>query len=199
MAELTAAGCDLVAAHLEIAGSVPRGSGLSSSAALEVALCLALLAVSGADVPRRLALAQICSRVENDWVGARTGLLDQLASLYGETDRALSIDFQSLEVAPVPLELDGYSLITVDSGQRHSNAGADGDAAPAGYNRRRAECARACELLEIDSLRRPRSRWPVVSLSHWRPGPGTCSPKTSACGRRWPRCRVGTWSAWESS
>jgi len=152
VAELTAAGCDLAAAHLEIAGSVPRGSGLSSSAALEVALCLALLAVSGADEPGRLALAQICSRVENDWVGARTGLLDQLASLCGETDCALSVDFQSLDVTPVPLELDGYSLITLDSGQRHSNAD-DGSAAPAGYNRRRAECARACELLEIDSLR----------------------------------------------
>ncbi len=97
-AELQAAGAELVGAQLEIRGSVPRGSGLSSSAALEVAICLALLAVAGAAVPDRIELAQLCSRVENDWVGAQTGLLDQIASLCGERDRALRIDFRSLEV-----------------------------------------------------------------------------------------------------
>ena len=74
-------------------GDVPRGAGLSSSAALEVAVCLALIGLSDAPSPDRLALARLCSRVENEWVGARTGLLDQLASLYGERDRAVRIDF----------------------------------------------------------------------------------------------------------
>jgi galactokinase len=165
--ELTAAGARLVGARLEISGSVPRGSGLSSSAALEVALCLALLGVSGAPPPDRLELARICSRVENEWVGARTGLLDQIASLFGESDRALRIDFRSLEVSPVALELDGYVLVTLDSGERHahaagagnrhdeSNPGGDGhaDEELTGYNRRRAECARAAELLGVPSLR----------------------------------------------
>jgi galactokinase len=153
--ELAAAGSDLVGARLEISGSVPRGSGLSSSAALEVALCLALLAVSGSEVPDRLELARICSRVENEWVGARTGLLDQIASLFGERDRAMRIDFRSMEVSPVALELRGFSLVTLDSGERHANAGVPGDqdAALTGYNQRRAECARACELLGIESLR----------------------------------------------
>jgi galactokinase len=152
--ELTSAGVELAGARLEISGTVPRGSGLSSSAALEVALCLALLAVSDAPVPGRLELAQICSRIENEWVGARTGLLDQIASLCGERDRALRIDFRSLEVTPVALDLEGFSLVTLDSGERHANAGkrGDGDNAP-GYNQRRAECARACELLGVDSLR----------------------------------------------
>jgi galactokinase len=155
--ELRAAGAELVGTRLEITGSVPRGSGLSSSAALEVALCLALLAVADAPVPERLELAQICSRIENDWVGARTGLLDQIASLYGERNRAMRIDFRSLDVTPVALHLEGFTLVTLDSGQRHANAGkrgggTDGDDEP-GYNQRRAECARACELLEVDSLR----------------------------------------------
>jgi galactokinase len=152
--ELTSAGVELAGARLEISGTVPRGSGLSSSAALEVALCLALLAVSDAPVPGRLELAQICSRIENEWVGARTGLLDQIASLCGERDRALRIDFRSLEVTPVALDLEGFSLVTLDSGERHANAGkrGDGDNEP-GYNQRRAECARACELLGVDSLR----------------------------------------------
>ena len=60
-------------ARLEIAGTVPRGAGLSSSAALEVALVLALIALAGAAVPDRLELARLCSRVENEWVGAQTG------------------------------------------------------------------------------------------------------------------------------
>jgi galactokinase len=148
--ELTAAGCSLVGARLEISGSVPRGSGLSSSAALEVALCLALLAVADAPEPDRLELARICSRVENEWVGARTGLLDQIASLYGERDSAMRVDFRSLEVTPVALELDGYRLVTLDSGERHANAGDD---EVAGYNQRRAECGRAAEALELSSLR----------------------------------------------
>jgi galactokinase len=167
--ELTGAGVELVGVRLEISGTVPRGSGLSSSAALEVALCLALLAVSDAPVPEPLELAQICSRIENEWVGARTGLLDQIASLCGERDRALRIDFRSLEVTPVALDLEGFSLVTLDSGQRHANAGRRGavsldsgqrhanagrrgDEEP-GYNQRRGECARACQMLGVGSLR----------------------------------------------
>jgi galactokinase len=157
VAELQAAGSRLTGARLVISGTVPRGSGLSSSAALEVALCLALLGVSDAPVPDPIALAKICSRVENEWVGARTGLLDQIASLCGERDHALRIDFRSLEVTPVRLELGDYSLVTLDSGERHANAGRrqdgeQGEPEP-GYNQRREECARAAELLGLDSLR----------------------------------------------
>jgi galactokinase len=150
--ELSAAGYPLVGARLEITGSVPRGSGLSSSAALEVALCLALLAVADLSPPERLDLACLCSRVENDWVGAQTGLLDQIASLFGEPKSAMCIDFRSLEVTPVALELDGYRLVTLDSGERHANAGGD-DPTADGYNQRRAECVRAAELLGVRSLR----------------------------------------------
>jgi galactokinase len=150
VAELRDAGCALVGARLEISGTVPRGSGLSSSAALEVALCLALLAVADLAPPERLDLARLCSRVENEWVGAQTGLLDQIASLFGEPESAMRIDFRSMEVTPVSLELDGYRLVTLDSGERHANAG-DGDTE--GYNQRRAECARAAELLGVKSLR----------------------------------------------
>jgi len=148
-AELTATGARLVGARLRITGTVPRGSGLSSSAALEVALCLALLALAHEDPPPDIELARLCSRVENEWVGAQTGLLDQVASLCGEPERALRVDFRSLEVSPVPLELGDWSLVTLDSGESHANAGD----AENGYNRRRAECREACEALGVDSLR----------------------------------------------
>jgi len=146
-AELEALGVDVSGASLTIGGDLPRGAGLSSSAALEVALCLALLALAGvdADEPGRLELARVCARVENEWVGAQTGLLDQLASLYGEPDAALSIDFATLAIEPVPLRLDGWQLVVLDSGERHEHA-------DSGYNERRAECARACELLRIRAL-----------------------------------------------
>jgi galactokinase len=147
VAELARAGLAPVVASLRIEGDVPRGAGLSSSAALEVALALALLALAGTrEKIGDTQLAQLCSRVENEWAGARTGLLDQLSSLYGRADAALRIDFQTLAVDPVPLELDGWRLVTLDSGERRSNASS-------GYNRRRAECARACELLGTQSLR----------------------------------------------
>jgi len=146
VAELGGAGLSLVGAALDISGDVPRGAGLSSSAALEIALCLALIRVSDAAMPDRLSLARIASRVENEWVGARTGLLDQIASLYGEPDRAVRIDFRTLEVTPTPLALADFRLVTLDSGERHAHAAS-------GYNERRAECAAACERLGLDSLR----------------------------------------------
>lgn len=146
VAELQRAGMPLRGAHLQISGDVPRGAGLSSSAALEIALTLALIALADAPELDRIALAKLCSKVENEWVGARTGLLDQLASLYGEPDRALRIDFRSLDVRPVTLDLAGFRLVTLDSGERHANAAS-------GYNVRREECARACEQLGVASLR----------------------------------------------
>jgi galactokinase len=157
VAELGDNGARLIGAKLEITGSVARGSGLSSSAALELAVCLALLGISGSPVPDRVELARLCSRIENDWVGANTGLLDQLASLFGARHQAICIDFRSLEMTPVALALGDYSLVTVDSGQRHANAGRDqaedgGEEEP-GYNQRRRECEEACERLGVDSLR----------------------------------------------
>ena len=108
-------------------------------------MCLALLAVAEAPEPDRTALAQLCSRVENDWVGAETGLLDQLASLHGREDHALRIDFTTLALEPVPLELGGWQLVTVESGAAHSHAGS-------GYNERRAECRAVCEALGIPTV-----------------------------------------------
>jgi len=148
-AELTHAGVPISGAELEITGSVSRGAGLSSSAALEVALCLALLGLARAELDRR-ELARLCSRVEHEWLGAHTGLLDQLASLYGDVDTALQIDFSNLDIQPVPLVLaDGWRLATLDSGDPRTLAAS-------GYNKRREECARACELLGVRSLREAR-------------------------------------------
>jgi galactokinase len=146
VAELATAGYALRPCRLTIAGDLERGSGLSSSAALETALALALLAIAGEPEPAdRRELARLCSRVENDWVGAQTGLLDQLASLYGQPGQAIRIDFRSLAIDPVPLDLGDWTLVTLDSGAEHSHA-------ESGYNERRRECREACERLGIATL-----------------------------------------------
>jgi galactokinase len=147
VAELREAGVPVPGARLVVEGDLPRGSGLSSSAALSAALSLALLGISDSATDfDRVQLAQLCSRVENEWVGARTGLLDQLAVLCSSEDRALLIDFDTLQFSDVPLDLRGWKLATLDSGAPHDNAAS-------GYNERRDECALACELLNVTTLR----------------------------------------------
>jgi galactokinase len=143
VAELQAAGHELRPVRLTIESDLEQGAGLSSSAALETALCLALLGEEPAD---RVELAKLCSRVENNWVGAETGLLDQLAALCSKPGHAVRIDFASLDIEPVPLELGEWRLITLDSGATHAHA-------DSGYNERRRECREACAALEVASLR----------------------------------------------
>jgi galactokinase len=143
VAELQAAGHELRPVRLTIESDLTPGVGLSSSAALETALCLALL---GEEPPDRVELAKLCSRVENDWVGAHTGLLDQLAALCSEPGHAVRIDFDTLALAQVPIELGDWTLVTLDSGATHSIA-------YSGYNERRRECREACERLGISTLR----------------------------------------------
>ncbi|HLJ04352.1 MAG TPA: galactokinase [Solirubrobacteraceae bacterium] len=147
-AELQRAGVTLPGADLTITGTVPRGGGLSSSAALGVALTLALQALAGLRDPPALEVAQTCARVESEWVGAQTGLLDQLASLLGREGCAVLLDFEALEDEPqlVPLDLRDSHLVLLDSGQRRALAGS-------GYNERRRECEEACRLLGVSSLR----------------------------------------------
>jgi galactokinase len=135
---------------LAISGTLPRGAGLSSSAALEVSLCLALLAHAGVPALDRVDLARLCSRIENIWVGARSGLLDQLASLCCVPGHALLIDFSDLSLAPVPLKLGAFQLVIVDSGEQHRLG-------ESGYNERRCECEEASEQLGVDTLSQARS------------------------------------------
>ncbi len=148
-AELVAGGYQVPGARLDISGTVPRGAGLASSAAFAVAVATALSGLAGVidfNDQQRIELAKLCSRVENVWVGVRSGLLDQIASLFGARDHAVAIDFESLDIRLVPLALNGHRLVLLDSGEAHRNAAS-------GYNQRRAECERACALLGVATLR----------------------------------------------
>ncbi len=144
--ELRLAGYEIPAARLRISSDLPRGAGLSSSAALTIALCLALLRLAGEDAPDPVTFARICSAVERNWVGANTGLLDQLASLCGAAGEAVRIDFRSFELTRVPLALGEHRLVLLDSGERRRLAAS-------GYNTRRDECEQARARLGLQSLR----------------------------------------------
>lgn len=137
---------------MTIHSDVPIGSGLSSSAALECAVLGALASAAGLNIDR-LEQARIGQRAENDYVGAPTGLLDQLSSLFGEVSNALLIDFRDLAVHPVPFDPDasGVTLLLFDSGQRHGHV--DGE-----YAARRASCERAAAALGVASLREVQHR-----------------------------------------
>lgn len=144
---LRQAGHATVGGRMTITSDVAVGSGLSSSAALECAVLGAMLAATG----ERLApvdMARIAQRAENDYVGAPTGLLDQLASLRGLERHALLVDFRSVEVAEVPFDptARGMTLLLVDSRAPHQHAGGE-------YAARRRSCERAATALGVDSLR----------------------------------------------
>lgn len=131
---------------MTIASDVPVGAGLSSSAAIECAVLEALVAASGSEAPDRTTLARIAQRAENEYVGAPTGLLDQMSSLYGEQDTALLLDFRSLAVDRVPMNLGTAVLLAIDSRTPHQHAGGE-------YGARRRSCEAAAAELGLSSLR----------------------------------------------
>ncbi len=139
-------GVEVPAGTLRIGSEVPVGAGLSSSAALECAVLLALVAASGTPMPDRTELARIAQRAENEYVCAPTGLLDQMSSLYGAEDTALLLDFRTLAVDPVPLRLESDVLLAIDSRAPHRHA--EGE-----YRRRREACEEAAAQLGVGSLR----------------------------------------------
>ena len=122
-----------------ISGTVPIGSGLSSSAATEVASCLAFEGAGGFEVsPHQRAL--IGQRAEREFVGVNVGIMDQFVSALGRANHALLIDTRTLEHESVPLPESGISILIANTNKPRELVGS-------AYNRRRAECEEAVRLL----------------------------------------------------
>lgn len=135
-----------IGADVAIASDVPMGAGLSSSAAAEVAVATALLAMWRVRLSP-LELAQLCQRAEHEFAGVPCGLMDQLASVFGREGCAMLIDCRENLVEHVPLPAASEAVFVVaDSGVRHSLAAGD-------YAARRATCAAAAGAMGIRSLR----------------------------------------------
>ncbi len=128
-----------------IDSNVPRGGGLSSSAAFEVSACTALAALCGAEVtPTERAL--IGQATEHEFVNVPCGIMDQFISANGQKDHALMLDCKDLSYKLIPMTDPAVSVLVIDSAVKHSLA--DG-----GYAARRKNCEDACAILGIHSLR----------------------------------------------
>jgi galactokinase len=141
---------------MSIASDVEMGSGVASSAALECAVLGALTMATGLRLDR-IEQARLAQRAENDYVGAPTGMMDQLAALCGEPHRALLIDFLHYSVRPVVFDPDasGIALLLINSRAPHQHAGGE-------YASRRASCERAAADLGVGSLREVQDRGVAV-------------------------------------
>ena len=144
---LRAEGVEVGGFSMSLFGDVPLGAGLSSSASIELAAMLALLATAGRELPQ-LTMALLAQRAENTYVGANCGIMDQFVACCGERDHALLLDCRSLAytLAPIPPSIE---LIICNTMVKHSHAGGE-------YNTRRAEVEEATSIL--------RRHWPAIQL-----------------------------------
>lgn len=142
---LLEAGAGLKGSDILIKGDIPSGAGLSSSAALEVASALFMQKISGFEMSP-VDTAKLCQRAENEFVGMSCGLMDQFACCMGKKDHAVFLDCRTLAFEHVPLS-PGLKIAVCNTGIRRGLASSE-------YNKRRAECERAAELLGVEELSR---------------------------------------------
>ncbi|UYZ62094.1 galactokinase [Hymenobacter weizhouensis] len=131
-------------------GTVPMGAGLSSSAAVECGLALALDALLGTNLSR-LELARMAQLAEHEFAGVQCGIMDQFASLFGRPGHVVRLDCRSLEYEYFPFNTDSCHIVLCNSGVKHSLASSE-------YNLRRQECEQGVAVLrqhypEVQSLR----------------------------------------------
>ncbi len=152
-------GVTLAGADLAIASTVPLGAGVSSSAALETAAGTALLALAGA-TREPSALALLCQRVENGFVGVNSGIMDQFISGLAISNHALFLDCRTLQHEQVLLPTD-HVIGVADTGVKHGLVASE-------YNARRAECEQAVRLLQpvLPGIRALRDVGPAQLSAH---------------------------------
>lgn len=148
--QLNKRGHKLSGFNLNIDGDVPVGAGLSSSAAVECATAFALKQCFGLDFDK-MEQTKIAQKAEHTFAGVMCGIMDMFASTFGKAGHALRLDCRSLEYEYVPLELEGYRILLLNTNVKHSLASSE-------YNTRRQECAEGVRLLQeggetVESLR----------------------------------------------
>ncbi|WP_149914897.1 galactokinase [Sphingobacterium cavernae] len=136
--------------NLVVVGDVPLGSGLSSSAALTCATSFALSKLFDLNLSK-LDIAKVGQQTEHEAVGVRCGIMDQFASVFGQNNSLIKLDCRSLEYEYIPIELDGYEILLLNTNVKHSLASS-------AYNKRREACEAAVALVkdkypQVESLR----------------------------------------------
>ena len=135
VAALRRADVEVPPANLVIGGDLPTGAGLSSSAALCVAVAKALLGVAGRDLDG-VTIARAAQTAEHEFAGMPCGIMDQYVSVFGRQDHALLVDCRTLTHEYVPVQLEGFELLVIPSGVKH-------ELVEGAYGRRVQECAEA--------------------------------------------------------
>ena len=130
---------------IALASDVPIGSGLSSSAALEVSVATLLEAVTGKKLSP-IEKVLLCQKAEYEFPGVPCGIMDQFASVNGKKNHLLLLDCNSQQAEAVPFASDEYSILIINSNVKHSLTSGE-------YSKRRAECEIAAEILNVDTLR----------------------------------------------
>jgi galactokinase len=141
---LEAYGIEISGADLTVTSDVPIGAGLSSSAALEVSVGLAVCGISN-QAPEPLTIVRAAHRAETEFVGTQSGIMDQYVSVFASANNCLLIDCRSLGFRALPFAFDDVAVVISDSGTKRSLATSE-------YNQRRAECSEAVTLIrqELD-------------------------------------------------
>lgn len=136
--------------NLNLDGDVPVGAGMSSSAAVECATAFALNELFSLQIPK-LEIPEIGQKTEHTFAGVMVGIMDPFASVFGKKDHVIKLDCQSLDYEYVPLKIDGYKIVLLNTNVKHSLASSE-------YNTRRKECEAGVALvqkagIDVKSLR----------------------------------------------
>jgi galactokinase len=150
VAQFQKKGLRLSGFNLAMAGDVPIGSGLSSSAAVECSVAFGLNEMFALGQSKK-DLALLSQKAEHEFAGVLCGIMDQFASVFGKKDHVIKLDCQSLEYEYVPLRLEGYKIVLLNTNVSHSLASSE-------YNTRRAQCEEGVAMVqekypEVHSLR----------------------------------------------
>lgn len=140
VSELQKLGAQLPGFDASFDGSVPIGSGMSSSAALECSLAFGLNQLFDLGLTD-WQLIRVCQMAEHNFVGTKCGIMDQFASIMGRPQKAMILDCQSLDFQYVPLELGDYALLLFNTNVAHSLASSE-------YNKRREECEEGLKIIQ---------------------------------------------------
>ncbi len=148
--QLQKAGLPLSGFSLYIDGDIPIGAGMSSSAAVECATLFALNELFGFQLSRAQ-MAAMAQKAEHEFAGVKCGIMDMFASLFGKKNHVISLDCRDLSYTYVPLKLDGYKLLLLNTNVKHNLASSE-------YNSRRQQCEQGVQWIkvhhpEVQSLR----------------------------------------------
>jgi len=140
--ELIKAGYKITGCEVIFDDKVPLGSGLSSSAAIEIVMAMGLLKLNGYEIDM-LEIAKLAQRAEHNYVGVNCGIMDQFASAFGKKNNGIFLDCKTLKFKHIPLDLKGYKIVITNTNKKRSLGESK-------YNERRAQCEKALSQLKND-------------------------------------------------